>query len=187
MKCLTALQRLHISAYPLSDVAVHTVCYANAKLPALTFLHLSDMPVRHASELMCALCHIPGTPTATPPATTFNQGDGPQISGEVEHGSSCACMHATPAFASQLPSVSSPLEQLELDHLLFMHDGALLARALSCMGDLRNLKMTYSSMTDEDVSSLMPTMERLPQLNSIDLSFCQVEAVVANRLMVRGL
>lgn len=190
LKGLTALQELHITSCPLSDAAVHAVCCANAKLAALKLLNLSNMHVRHASQLICALCHIPPGPPSTTPVATPSPDIENEIVKEMDgsqelHACACACMHATPAFASQYASVSCPVEELRLDHLLFMHDGALLARALSCMVGLHSLKRTYSSMTDGDVSSLVPTLERLPLLDHIDLSFCHVEAVVANRLMVR--
>lgn len=101
------------------------------------------------------------------------------------HACTCACMHATPAFASQHPYVSCPVEDLQLDNLVFMHDGPLLARALSCMSELRRLKLTHSSMMATDVQSLIPTLETLPLLDDIDLSFCRLEAVVAASVMVR--
>jgi hypothetical protein len=187
LKRLTALQHLHIASCPLSDAAVHAVCTSNAQLTALTRLHLSDMHVRHASQLMTALCHSPATPsdvtpeTGTTTTTTNDGGDqGMQSHALVSmcHGS---CVPTTTSLRS---SVTSPLQELELSQLMFLGDGMQLAQAISCMHCLRKLELTHSRMSDEDASSLILELEQLPLLRHINLSFCQLEAVIAGRLNV---
>jgi hypothetical protein len=65
-----------------------------------------------------------------------------------------------------------------------MRDGGQLACTLSRMKGLRKLKLTHSSVSDADASSLILELERLPLLNHIDLSFCQLEAAITKRLAV---